>query len=156
MSFTTLPQSTLPENRPTRLVTHPSGYIQPGGQHRQLPHARRPSPYPVLPRHLPTDFGMRSSWVVEFDRERTDPYIGRHRRADHPVEPFRRPAPRTEAEYTARLQEIAWDRFLRKTADLAACHARQPKRPFIVRLTSACKRAVHRVTRTPRLASATL
>jgi hypothetical protein len=70
MSFTTLPQSTLPENRPTRLVTHPSGYnltSNPG----QPSQSRRPSPYPVLPRHLPTDFGLRNSWTVEFDPHRT-------------------------------------------------------------------------------------
>lgn len=133
MSFTTVPQSTLPENRPTRLVTHPSGYNQP----------RRSSPYPVLPRHLPTDFGPRNSWVAELDH----PYTGRHRRDE---QSYRRPAPRTEAEYTARLQEIAWDRFLRKTADLAACHVRQSKPPLAIRLASAVKHAFATITRRSR------
>lgn len=148
MSFTTIPQSTLPENRPTQLAAHPSGYIHhsPPSETRHSRNSRRPSPYPVLPRHLPTDFGPGAQ------------YTGRHRREDQPVapveplDPFRRPAPRSEAEYTAKLQEIAWARFLRKTADLAACHVRQPKPPLLTRLISAFKR-VAAITR-PNRASA--
>lgn len=150
MSFTTIPQSTLPENRPTRLETHPSGYSltsKPG----QPIHSRRPSPYPLLPRHLPTDFGPHNFWAVELDPHFTGlQYTGRHRRAGKPLEPFQRPAPRSEAEYTARLQEIAWDRFIRKTAELAACHVRQVKPPLAVRVATAIKRAFGTITRTSR------
>lgn len=148
MSFTTLPQSTLPENLPTRLATHPSGYI-PHLQHPRHPQHSghgRPSPYPALPRHLPTDFGLRNSWAVEFDPDRAG-HPHPIRSGVLPIEPLRRSAPRTEAEYAARLQEIAWSRFLRKTADLAACHVRQAKPPLMVRLASAIKRAVATITR---------
>ncbi|THV37762.1 hypothetical protein [Glycomyces buryatensis] len=51
---------------------------------------------------------------------RGNAYIGRHRREV----PAPRPAPPTEAEYLARLRELAFERFLVHSADLHAAHYR--------------------------------
>lgn len=77
---------------------------------------------------------------------------GRHRRGEHP-DPL--PAPATLEAYEARLREIAFQRFLRKSAGLAAAHVSHRRPSIAGRIGAAFKRAVHRVTRSPRLASTT-
>jgi hypothetical protein len=81
----------------------------------------------------------RNTWVIEHDRPRDfydrgpygtpgwrpDPRTGRHRRGERP-DPI--PAPATKEDYEARLREIAFERFIRKSAGLAAAHVSHRKR----------------------------
>jgi hypothetical protein len=81
----------------------------------------------------------RTTWVIEHDRPRDfydrgpygtpgwrpDPRTGRHRRGERP-DPI--PAPATKEDYEARLREIAFERFIRKSAGLAAAHVSHRKR----------------------------
>ncbi|MDR7339262.1 hypothetical protein J2S69_002981 [Glycomyces lechevalierae] len=76
---------------------------------------------------------------------------GRHRRGEQP-DPLPRPA--TRKAYEERLREIAFERFLRKSAGLAAAHASHRRPSIAARVGAALKRAVLHVTRTSRSAAA--
>ncbi|WP_205326671.1 hypothetical protein [Glycomyces sp. YM15] len=131
MSYTTLPEFRLPENSRVGVSHDRSGYLRSA---RPAHPYHRPRPYPItsdtLQLPLPT---------------------GRHRRGERP-DPI--PAPATREAYEARLREIAFQRFLRKSADLAAVHVSHRKPSLAARIGTAFKRAVHAITRTPRLTSA--
>lgn len=175
MSYTTLPEIGLPENRRSVVPGHQSGSTQTSSSEHSL---RRPRPYPAKPAPRPDQDlpywplrteadDPRNTWVIEHDRPRDfynrgpygtpgwrpDPRTGRHRRGEGP-DPI--PAPATKEDYEARLREIAFERFIRKSAGLAAAHVSHRKPSIAARITVAFKRAVHRATRTPRLAPSAL
>jgi hypothetical protein len=124
-----------------------------------------PRPVQVAPAYQPYRTEAedpRNTWVIEHDRPRDfydrgpygtpgwrpDPRTGRHRRGERP-DPI--PAPATKEEYEARLREIAFERFLKKSSGLAAAHVSHRKPSIAARIGAAFKRTVHRITRTPRL-----
>jgi hypothetical protein len=153
-----------------------SGHTQTTSSEHSL---RRPRPYPAesAPRPSQVPPGCqpyrieaddpRNSWVIEHDRPRDlydqgpygtpgwrpDPRTGRHRRGERP-DPI--PAPATKDEYEARLREIAFERFMSKSAGLAAAHVSHRKPSIATRIGTAFKRAIHRITRTPSLAPSAL
>lgn len=145
--------------------------------HNQVP--------PTFPPYRTEADGPRNSWVIEHDRPRDfydrgpygtpgwrpDTRTGRHRRGESPVpipqsehpelipqsqRPDPIPAPATKEEYEARLREIAFERFMRKSADLAAAHVSHRKPSIATRIAAAFKRAIHHTTRTQRLAPSAL
>jgi hypothetical protein len=117
MSFTTIPQLTLPENRPTPSQGNLSRY-----EFRTAPYdAADPGPWP---------------WRPTADYRR-DLRTGRHRRdeAPDPLPTVERTRPRPHpplapADPFARLREDAWARFLESSTPLALAHLteQEPKR----------------------------
>lgn len=136
MTYLTLPEFGLPENRRVGVSHDQSRYLQTA---RSAHPPRRPRPYPI------------ESDTVQL---RTLPLrTGRHRRGERP-DPL--PAPPTEEAYLAALRDIAWARFLKHSADLAAAHTKPRRRSLAARFGAAVARAVRRVTRTARVAPVTL
>jgi hypothetical protein len=136
LSYSTLPEIGLPENRRAGVSHDESRYLQTARSAH--PH-RRPRPYPI------------ESDTVQLQ---TVPLrTGRHRRGERP-DPL--PAPPTEEAYLAALRDIAWARFLKHSADLAAAHTKPRRRSLAARFGAAFSRAVHRVTRTARVAPSTI
>ncbi|MCD0442132.1 hypothetical protein LO763_00640 [Glycomyces sp. A-F 0318] len=149
MSFTTIPQLTLPENRPTPSQGSLSRY-----SFRTAPYdAFDPGPWPWRP-------------TAEYRR---DIRTGRHRRDEAPdplpttgvkpgAAPTRRPSPRPAppADPFVRLREQAWARFLEGSAPLARAHtaAREPERrsglrSALVRWARRFKARIHRLAPRP-------
>lgn len=123
MSYPTLPDFRLPENGRIGDSRDRSAYLRTASAAHPY---RRPRPYPTssdTTMLLPT---------------------GRHRRGERP-DPL--PAAATREEYEARLREIAFQRFMKKSAVLAAAHVSHRKPSIAARIGAAFKRAVHRVTR---------
>jgi hypothetical protein len=140
LSYSTLPEIGLPENRRAGVSHDRSRYLQTAWS-AQPPHhprhPRRPRPYPV---------------ETDTMQLRTVPLrTGRHRRGEQP-DPLPRPA--TREAYEERLREIAFERFIRKSAGLAAAHASHRRPSIATRLGAAFKRAVRHVTRASRPAPA--
>jgi hypothetical protein len=123
MSFTTIPQPTLPENRPTPSQGNLSRY-----EFRTAPYdAADPGPWPWRP-------------TAEYQR---DLRTGRHRRDEAP-DPLptkpgalhkRRPSPRPAppADPFASLREQAWTRFLEHSESLARAHDTKRTEPRTLR-----------------------
>lgn len=128
MSFTTIPQLTLPENRPTPSQGNLSRY-----EFRTAPYDDLdPGPWPWRP-------------GAEYRR---DLRTGRHRRDEAPdplptverTRPRPRPHPTlAPADPFARLREEAWARFLESSAPLAVAHLApqepKPRKGIRARLT---------------------
>ena len=180
MSYPTLPDFRLPENRRSVVPVQQSGNTQTtSSEHGQTQttsseHSlRRPRPYPAEPAprtdQVPPAYwparteadDPRNTWVIEHDRPRDfynrgpygtpgwrpDPRTGRHRRGEAP-DPI--PAPATKEDYEARLREIAFERFIRKSAGLAAAHVSHRKPSVAVRFGKWFKASVRTVTRAQR------
>jgi len=115
MSFMTVPQSTLPENRPTPARMTLSGY-----QFRTAPYDSQ-DPGPWLWRTSPT-----------YQR---DTRTGRHRRDEAPD-----PLLQTPNHQVVVIRELAWARFLESSAPLAQAHI-STRAPLRKRFTRALRRA---------------
>lgn len=116
MSFTTVPQSTLPKNRPTPTQVSLSGY-----QFRTAPYdAFDPGPW---------------LWRADPTYQR-DLRTGRHRRDEAPD-----PLPSTPNHQVVVIRDLAWARFLESSAPLAQAHitTRPTRPPLRKRLTRALR-----------------
>lgn len=117
MSFTTVPQSTLPKNRPTPTQVSLSGY-----QFRTAPYdAYDPGPW---------------LWRADPSYQR-DLRTGRHRRDEAPD-----PRPDAPSHHqVVAIRDLAWARFLESSAPLAQAHisTRLTRPPLRKRLTRALR-----------------
>lgn len=138
MTYSTLPEIGLPENRRAGVSHDRSRYLQTASL-AYPPRRPRPRPYPV------------ESDTIQL---RTVPLrTGRHRRGEAP-DPL--PAPPTEEAYLEALRDIAWARFLKHSAQLAAAHVKPRRRSLVERIGSAIATAFRRATKTASAAPASL